>query len=180
MTILSLLQSIFPTKEYRPVSKKSTTNTSGNKKKGVEPTKKVSNSNPFDVLNSVENDIDLGTNGGTSNFVSKEPNSSGSLDGKATLVDNEGVPVKKVDYPGDYDSEDEVASVDNDMARSMASEKVGYGTTSLLEQWKDSYDNGDFDDDPHDDDMYEGQKILDKLQAICDNLDIKVRRRRKK
>ncbi|GKA20009.1 hypothetical protein Tco_0699924 [Tanacetum coccineum] len=73
-------------------------------------------------------------------------------------------------------SEDEVASVDNDMARSMASEKVGYGTTSLLEQWKDSYDNGDYDDDPHDDDMYEGQKIIDKLQAICDNLDIKVRR----
>ncbi|GJY56452.1 hypothetical protein Tco_0455567 [Tanacetum coccineum] len=77
-------------------------------------------------------------------------------------------------------NEDEVASVDNDMARSMASEKVGYGTTSLLEQWKDSYDNGDYDDDPHDDDMYEGQKIIDKLQAICDNLDIKVRRRRKK
>ncbi|GJT33491.1 copia protein [Tanacetum coccineum] len=40
---------------------------------------------------------------------------------------------------GEYDSEDEVASVDNDMARSMASERVGFGTQSLLEQWRDSY-----------------------------------------
>ncbi|GKA90902.1 hypothetical protein Tco_0812772, partial [Tanacetum coccineum] len=121
----------------------------------------VSKSNPFDVLNSVENDVDLGANGGTSNLVSKETNSSGSsfwnvksisssttaivdkigkiekiiIDGKVTLVDDEGEPVKKVDYPGDHDSEDEVALVDNDMARSMASEKVGFGTISLLEQW---------------------------------------------
>ncbi|GKC74407.1 hypothetical protein Tco_1120290 [Tanacetum coccineum] len=39
----------------------------------------VSNSNPFDVLNSVENDVDLGTNGETSNLASKKTNSSGSL-----------------------------------------------------------------------------------------------------
>ncbi|GJZ90143.1 retrotransposon protein, putative, ty1-copia subclass [Tanacetum coccineum] len=104
-----------PAKEYRPLSKKHTANTSVNKKKDVQPTKKVSNSNPFDVLNSVENDIDLGTNRGL------------------------------------QICEDEVASVDNDMARSMASKKVGYG-----------------------------QEIPDKLQAICDNLDIKVRGRKKK
>ncbi|GKB01350.1 RNA-directed DNA polymerase, eukaryota, reverse transcriptase zinc-binding domain protein [Tanacetum coccineum] len=87
-------------------------------KNDVETTKKVSNSNPFDVLNSVENDVDLGTNGGTSNLVSKEPNSSES-------------------------SEDEVASADNDMARSMASEMVGFGTNSLLEQLRDTYKNAD-------------------------------------
>ncbi|GKE38179.1 hypothetical protein Tco_1461584, partial [Tanacetum coccineum] len=68
-----------PAKECRHVSKKPTANGSGNKKNDVEPTNKVSNSNPFDVLNSVENDLDLGTNGGTSNSASKEPNSSGSL-----------------------------------------------------------------------------------------------------
>nr|GEY67286.1 hypothetical protein [Tanacetum cinerariifolium] len=33
---------------------------SGNKKKGVEPTIEVSNSNPFDVLNSIDNDIEFG------------------------------------------------------------------------------------------------------------------------
>nr|GEX94134.1 hypothetical protein [Tanacetum cinerariifolium] len=52
-----------PAKEYRPVPKKPTKNTSGNKKHDVKPTKQVSNSNIFDVLNSVENDVDLGTNG---------------------------------------------------------------------------------------------------------------------
>ncbi|GKB02971.1 hypothetical protein Tco_0831060, partial [Tanacetum coccineum] len=38
-----------------------------------------------------------------------------------------------------------------------------YNTTSTL-----SYD-------PYDDDMYEGQDIPEKLQAICDNLDITLR-----
>ncbi|GJR30484.1 retrotransposon protein, putative, ty1-copia subclass [Tanacetum coccineum] len=158
------------------------------------------------VSSKVENDVDLGTNGGTSNLVSKEPNSSESsfwnvessststtlivdkiekfkkliIDGKVTLVDDEGELVKKVDYPGNYDSEDEVASVDNDMTRSMASEKVGFGTNSLMEQWRDTYEKGDYDYDPYDDDMYEGQEIHDKIQAVCDNLDIKVRGRKKK
>ncbi|GJX53144.1 hypothetical protein Tco_0281513 [Tanacetum coccineum] len=70
------------------------------------------------------------------------------------LVDND---VELV-FPDDYDNEDEVASVDNDMARSMASERV----------------------DPYDDDMYEGQDLPQELQAICDNLDIRVRGRKKK
>ncbi|GJT76653.1 hypothetical protein Tco_1043378, partial [Tanacetum coccineum] len=38
--------------EYRPVSKKPNASSSGNKKKGVKPTIDVSNSNPFDALNS--------------------------------------------------------------------------------------------------------------------------------
>ncbi|GKC52576.1 heat shock cognate 70 kDa protein-like protein [Tanacetum coccineum] len=79
-------------------------------------------------------------------------------------------------------------SVDNDMSNFLAQRDVGYGTNSegrthigvghgtgytyfsLLEQWKDSYGNGEYDYDPYDDDMYEGQDIPDK----CDNLDIKV------
>ncbi|GJZ08145.1 hypothetical protein Tco_0542428 [Tanacetum coccineum] len=40
--------------------------------------------------------------------------------------------------------------------------------------------NGDYDDDPYDDDMYEGQDLSHELQAICDNLDIRVRGRKKK
>ncbi|GKB67502.1 hypothetical protein Tco_0928914 [Tanacetum coccineum] len=92
---------------YKPVSTKPTANTSGNKKNDVEPTKKVSNSNPFDVLNSVENDEDLGTNWGTLNLASKEPISSGSS--FWNIKNDEGKPVKKVDYPIDHDSEDEVA-----------------------------------------------------------------------
>ncbi|GJY45976.1 hypothetical protein Tco_0435039 [Tanacetum coccineum] len=55
---------------------------------------------------------------------------------------------------------------------------VGYGTKSLLEQWRETYVNDDYD--PYDDDMYEGQNIPDNIQSICDNLDIKVRGRMKK
>ncbi|GJR21170.1 hypothetical protein Tco_0969697 [Tanacetum coccineum] len=115
-----------PQKEYRHVLKKPTASSSGNKKKGAEPIIEVSNSNLFEVLNSVDNDVELV--------------------GKLFLW------VKKVECPGDYDREDEVASVDNDMARYMASERV----------------------DPYDDDMYEGQDLPQQLQAICDNLDIRV------
>ncbi|GJW33265.1 retrotransposon protein, putative, ty1-copia subclass [Tanacetum coccineum] len=131
-------------KEYRLFPKKPTASSSGNKKKGVEPTNEVSNLNPFDVLNSVDNDVEFGTNGGTTNLVNNGANSSGSSfmnvknsstsSGKAILVDDVGNPLKKVECPSDYDSEDEVASVDNDMVLSMASEKVGFGTQSLLEQ----------------------------------------------
>ncbi|GKA00222.1 hypothetical protein Tco_0672772, partial [Tanacetum coccineum] len=82
---------------------------------------------------------------------------------------------QKVNSSGDHDSEDKVASVDNKMANFLASKKVGYGTNTLLEQWNETYQNDDYDFDPYDDDMYEGQDIPDKIQAICDNLDIKVR-----
>ncbi|GJR72150.1 proteasome subunit alpha type-5 [Tanacetum coccineum] len=152
-----------PHKEYRPVPKKPTASPSGNKKKGVAHTNEVSNSNPFNVLNSVDNDVKLGTNGGTTNLVNNEANSSGSsfmnfensstsntsiidkigkfedllIDGQAIFVDEAGNPLKKVESLSDYDSEDEVASVDNDITRSLALEKVGFGTQSLLEQWRD-------------------------------------------
>nr|GEV77026.1 hypothetical protein [Tanacetum cinerariifolium] len=49
------------------------------------------------------------------------------IDEKVTLVDDEGKPLEKVDYSGDYDSEDGVASVDNEMASFLA-KKDGYGT----------------------------------------------------
>nr|GEV74756.1 putative ribonuclease H-like domain-containing protein [Tanacetum cinerariifolium] len=55
-----------PNQEYRPVSKKLTANSNGNKKKGFDHTNKVSDSNPFEVLKSVNNDVEMGTNGGTS------------------------------------------------------------------------------------------------------------------
>ncbi|GKA09034.1 putative reverse transcriptase domain-containing protein [Tanacetum coccineum] len=113
----------------------------------------VSNSNPFDVLNSVENDVDL-VSISTAPLVEKiDKIERLIIDGKVTLVDDKGKPLTKVDSSGDHDSEDEVASVDNDMANFPASNKVEYGTNSLLEQWKESYVNGDYDFDPYDDDM---------------------------
>ncbi|GKD74226.1 reverse transcriptase domain-containing protein, partial [Tanacetum coccineum] len=118
---------------YRLVFKKNNVNTSGNKKKDAESRKEVSNPNSFDVLNSVENDVDLGSNEG---------------------------------------GEDEVEPVDNEMTSFLASERVGFGTNSLLEQWRETYENVDYDYDPYDDDMYECQEIPNNIQSICDNLDI--------
>ncbi|GJS94303.1 hypothetical protein Tco_0801271 [Tanacetum coccineum] len=54
------------------------------------------------------------------------------IHGKVTLMDDEGKPLEKVVSLGDYDSEDEVASIDNKMASFLA-KKNGYGTRSLLE-----------------------------------------------
>ncbi|GJT60019.1 hypothetical protein Tco_1003552 [Tanacetum coccineum] len=143
-----------PTKQqvYEPLSKKSIANNGGNKNKNVDPTNEVSKSNSFDALNSVDNDVELGTNRGSTHLASQDANSSSStfwnaessspstttpiiekinkmknliIDGKAILVDNEGKPLSKVDD----DSEDEVALVDNEMAK-----EDGYGTQNLLEQ----------------------------------------------
>ncbi|GJR51286.1 hypothetical protein Tco_1401807 [Tanacetum coccineum] len=126
-----------PQKEYRPVPKKPTVSSSGNKKKGVEPTIEVSNSNPFDVFNSVDNDVEFSTNVGTTNLVNNVATLSGSsfmnvdnsssgntpiidkigkfedllTSGQAILVDKADNPLKKVVFSGEYDSEDEVASV---------------------------------------------------------------------
>ncbi|GJW44541.1 retrotransposon protein, putative, ty1-copia subclass [Tanacetum coccineum] len=175
-----------PHKEYLLVPKKSTASSSGNKKKGEEPIIEVSNSNPFYVLNLVNNDVEFNTNGGllicygTTHIIEKIKKFEDLIISRQViLVDKNGNPLKKVEFPGEYDSEDEVASVDNDMARSMEYER-GFGTKSLLEQWRDSYGNGDYDDDPYVDDMYEGQDLSHELQAICDNLDIRVRGRMNK
>ncbi|GKB53091.1 hypothetical protein Tco_0903844 [Tanacetum coccineum] len=113
--------------------------------------------NPFEVLNSVDNDVELGTNanlvnnGATSSgssFMNVDNSSTGTTpiidkirkfeelftNGQAILVDEAGNPLKKLEFLGDYDSEDEVALVDNDMACSLASERVGFGTQSLVDQ----------------------------------------------
>ncbi|GJY24005.1 hypothetical protein Tco_0397663 [Tanacetum coccineum] len=143
-----------PSQTHRDVQ--NNVSTSGNKKKYVKPTKEV----------------DVGINGGTSNLTSKKANSSSTtpiigkidkmerliIDGTATLVDDEGIPLTMVDSLRDHDSDDEVASVDNDMTNFLASKDVGYGTNSLLEQWKESYGNGEYDYDPYNNDMYEGRK----------------------
>nr|GEW36600.1 hypothetical protein [Tanacetum cinerariifolium] len=98
---------------------------------------------------------------------------------KVTLVDDEGKPLEMVVSSSDYDSEDVIASVDNEMASFLA-KNDGYGTQSLLEQWTKSYENDDYEYNPYDNDMYEDQEIPDKLQGICDNLDIKVNGPKKK
>nr|GEV76928.1 hypothetical protein [Tanacetum cinerariifolium] len=102
------------------------------------------------------------------------------IDEKVSLTDDEGKPLKMVDYRCDHDSEDEVKPIDNEIDDFLASERVGFGTNSLLKQWMDTCENVDYDYDPFDDNMYKGQEIPDNLQSICDKLDIKLRGRKKK
>ncbi|GJW47586.1 retrotransposon protein, putative, ty1-copia subclass [Tanacetum coccineum] len=157
-----------PHKEYIRVAKKPTASFSDNDVEfGVEPTNEFIN-------------VDNSSNSTTPVIDKIGKFEDLLIDGQVTLVDEAGNLLKKVEYAGDYDSKDEVASVDNDMAHFMASKKVGFGTQSLLEQCRDSYGNGDYDEDPYDDDMYEGQDLPQEIQAICNNLDIRVRGRKKK
>ncbi|GKC11082.1 hypothetical protein Tco_1007864 [Tanacetum coccineum] len=76
------------------------------------------------------------------------------------------------------DSDSEVEDVVDDHAVFMAStglkrgSDIGYGTNSLLEQWRTT--KRDDDCDPYDDDLYESHDMSKNLQAICDDLDITV------
>ncbi|GJX45120.1 hypothetical protein Tco_0261796, partial [Tanacetum coccineum] len=71
--------------------------------------------------------------------------------------------------------EDKLVLVDDD---ENPLEKVGYGPKSLWEQWMETTMDDEYD--PYDDDMYESQEILENIQTICDNFDIKVCGRKKK
>ncbi|GKD66044.1 hypothetical protein Tco_1308152 [Tanacetum coccineum] len=132
-----------PTKQvYRPVSNKNNANTStGKKKQDKVSRKEINNSNPFDAINSVENDDDFGTNGGNSKSAGKGANSGIQvIDGKLTFVDNDDKPLAKVVSMVNEDSNSEVEDVVNEHAVFMASTSLksgndsGYGTNSLLEQ----------------------------------------------
>nr|GEU30388.1 hypothetical protein [Tanacetum cinerariifolium] len=141
-----------PLKEYRHVTKKLNASSSGNTKKCVEPTIEVSNSNPFDVLNLVDNDVEFSTNKGTTNLVNNGATSSGSS----------------------------FMNIDNDGEFASNTPIVPTSIVEVIVKWKwDFYpDNDDYD--LYDDDMYENHDLSEHLQSICDDLDITVHGRKKK
>nr|GFB94949.1 hypothetical protein [Tanacetum cinerariifolium] len=105
---------------------------SGNKKKGVELTIEVSNSNPFDVLNSVDNDVEFGVNKGTTNLVNNKATSIGS---SFMNIDNDRE-FSSNTHIGDSEMEvvfDETTNLRISTSGKDRSDK-GYGTNSLLEQ----------------------------------------------
>ncbi|GJX61034.1 hypothetical protein Tco_0293934 [Tanacetum coccineum] len=53
-----------------------------------------------------------------------------------------------------------------------------YGNNILLEQWREIYQDDDYD--PYDEDLYESHDMCYHLHAICDNLDITICDRKKK
>nr|GEW62312.1 hypothetical protein [Tanacetum cinerariifolium]GEY66182.1 hypothetical protein [Tanacetum cinerariifolium] len=120
-----------PTKQvYRPVSNKVSDNISGKKKQAKLSSQEVSNSNPFDALNCVEDDDD-----DLAHTI---------LDGKLTFVDDDGNPLYMNVPKGNEDSESEMKVVFDETANLMASMSLkggsdsGYGTNSLFEQWRET------------------------------------------
>ncbi|GJS59687.1 hypothetical protein Tco_0654471 [Tanacetum coccineum] len=107
-----------------------------------------------------------------------------TLGGKLLLVDDDGKPLKNVESSVNSDSESEVKEVFNETADFMTSTSLksggesGYGTKSLLEQWRETKVDNDYE--PYDEDLYDRYDMSENLQAICDDLDIKVHVRKKK
>ncbi|GJX35859.1 ATPase, F1/V1/A1 complex, alpha/beta subunit [Tanacetum coccineum] len=199
-----------PQKEYRHIPKKPNASSSSNKKKGVEPTIEVSNSNPFDVLNSVDNDVEFDTNRGTTNLVNNGVTSSGSsfmnidndgefasntrigekidkierqiCEGKLTLLDNDGHPLVPTGIV-ESDSEVEVVFDETANLRISTSGKDGSDKGYDANSLLEQWRDSypDNDDyDPYDDDMYENHDLSEHLHSICDDLDITVRGKKKK
>nr|GEV93921.1 hypothetical protein [Tanacetum cinerariifolium] len=176
-----------PQKEYRPVLKKPNASSSGNKKKGVEPTiegttnlvNNEATSSGSSFMN-IDNDGEFASNTPIGEKIDKIKRQIG--EGKLRLLDNDGKPLIPT---GIVKSDSEVEVVFDETANlristsGKAESDKGYGTNSLLEQWMDSYlDNDDYD--PYDDNMYENHDLSEHLQSICDDLDITVRGRKKK
>ncbi|GJR31871.1 hypothetical protein Tco_1108103 [Tanacetum coccineum] len=82
-------------------------------------------------------------------------------EGKLVLVDNDGKPLEKVDYPANLGNDER-----NEMASFLASKPmgVGYGSKASLELWRES--NVDDDYEPYDDGIYEDYSFaLSRLEA---------------
>ncbi|GJX27972.1 hypothetical protein Tco_0236051 [Tanacetum coccineum] len=87
-------------------------------------------------------------------------------------------PISKVVFMENVDSDSEVEDVVNEHAGFIASTSLkhgndsGYGTNSLLEQWRKTKRDNDYD--PYDDDLYKSHDMSKNLQAVCDDFDITV------
>nr|GEW06690.1 hypothetical protein [Tanacetum cinerariifolium] len=142
------------------ISNKSNVNTIGKKKQTEVSRKGVSNFNPFNMLNSVENDDGLDTNGRISKLAGKKANSGVSLsnhkffhvtssststtpiveridkrerqiiDEKLTLLDDDGKLLPKVISMVNEDSDSEVEDVVDEHDVFMASKSLKSGTTT--------------------------------------------------
>ncbi|GJT81277.1 hypothetical protein Tco_1055619 [Tanacetum coccineum] len=103
---------------------------------------------------------------------------------KSTLPSSFNVVSKNDDDLVNEDNDSQVEAVFDETANLIASTSFtggsdrGYDTNSLLEQWRKIKQDDDYD--PYDEDLYESHDMSDHLQAICDDLDITVRGRKKK
>nr|GEV50618.1 hypothetical protein [Tanacetum cinerariifolium] len=167
-------------KEYRPITKKPNTSSSGNKKKGTSNLGNNEATPSGSSFMNIDDDVEFASNTPIGEKIDKIERQIG--EGKLRLLDNDGNPLVSM---GIVESDSEVEVVYDDIVNLMIptsgndrSDK-GYSTNSLLEQWRDSYSDND-DYDPYDDDMYENHDFSEHLLSICDDLDITVHGRKKK
>nr|GEV48286.1 hypothetical protein [Tanacetum cinerariifolium] len=134
---------------YKHVSNKNSANTSGKMKRVEVPIKEVSISNLFDALNFLDNDDDLGTNERNSNSAEK-----GSLHVAHGSSSN-----THITY-----NIDKIARQILDASTSFkGGSDRGYGTNSLLKQWKEIKRDDDYD--PYDDDLCPREETLYEFDA---------------
>ncbi|GJS70336.1 cytokinin dehydrogenase 3-like protein [Tanacetum coccineum] len=178
--------------------------------KGVEPTIEVSNLNPFDVHNSIDNDGEFGTNRGTNNLVNNESTSSGfsfmNIDNDRECASNTPIGAK-IDKIERQIGEGKLRLLDNDrnqlvptgIVESDSEVELVFDETVNLRIPKSGKDGSDKcygtnslmeqwrdsypdndDYDPYDDDMYENHDLSEHLHSICEDLNITVHGRKKK
>ncbi|GJY55068.1 reverse transcriptase domain-containing protein [Tanacetum coccineum] len=144
------------------------------------PRQAVSDSNPFDALNTIENDDELDTNVGNSMLVEKGANFdvvSYAQWTSSEALDDDRHPIENVDDPINADGDSEVDEMLNKTTGFMASmsskvNKNGSGVRnkSLYEQWKET-DN----EHPYDDDDFDNFGLTNAQMKFANSFDIDLR-----
>ncbi|GKC24807.1 hypothetical protein Tco_1026957 [Tanacetum coccineum] len=140
---------------YRPVQP--TNKTSGKKKQVGSTRQDVSNSNPFDVLNMMENDDDLDTNGGNSKLAKKGADdgvvSSGHGHGSSPVEST--TPYSRKDYDSDV--------------------KVAYDETAQFMASRCANDASLYEDEDYDIyDTYDIEGLTKQESTLCEMMDINI------
>ncbi|GJY85184.1 hypothetical protein Tco_0499210 [Tanacetum coccineum] len=171
---------------YRHVSNRNNASSSGKNKQDVVASKEVSNSNPFDVLNSVEKDDDFGTNKGLSKSAGKGRKfdvfsfEQGSFNVASSITNTTPI-VERIDKIERQIINEKLALVDDDgkpLPKVVSTENVDFNSEvkDVVDDHAGTTKRGD-DYDPYNDDLYESH---DMSQAICDDLDSTIRRLKNK
>ncbi|GJY68494.1 hypothetical protein Tco_0471476 [Tanacetum coccineum] len=149
---------------YRPVQP--TNKTSGKKKQVGFTRQEVSNSNPFDVLNMVENDDDLGTNRGNSKLAKK-----GADDGVVSSAHGHGSSPVASTTP--------LVEKINKLERQIDSDvEVAYDETAQFMASRCANDASLHEDEDYDIyDTYDIEGLTKQESTLCEMIDINIRGR---
>ncbi|GJT26011.1 hypothetical protein Tco_0895948 [Tanacetum coccineum] len=158
---------------YKPVCKKNGAITSGNMKQAEVVRQEVAEMGSLNVAH--------GSSSNTPIIDKIDKLERQIIYGKLMFVDDDRISLISTNY---VDNESEVEVVFDETTNLMPSKiskgenDRGYSNNSMLEQWRET--NRDDDYDPYDDDLYESHDMSNHLQAIWDNLNIIVCGRMKK